>query len=148
MSAYAPVNFRHFTLGEPDEPVGTLQAKSTGGWSLNYTPGVMNTSEYVVRRLTPLECERLQGFPDGHTDLTGEDAIAILERMPQYAVADEDGKKKLERKVRKWCRECPDGPRYKSIGNSFATPVVRFLGERVQMVDSLSSSIEGDEFEI
>ena len=57
-----------------------------------------------VRRLTPIECERLQGFPDNHTMLSwrGKDAD-----------------------------ECPDGPRYKAIGNSMAVPVMRWIGERI-----------------
>ncbi|HFF7182008.1 Dam family site-specific DNA-(adenine-N6)-methyltransferase [Enterobacter hormaechei] len=57
-----------------------------------------------VRRLTPIECERLQGFPDNHTLIgwRGKDAT-----------------------------ECPDGPRYKAIGNSMAVPVMRWLGERI-----------------
>lgn len=57
-----------------------------------------------VRRLTPVECERLQGFPDEHTLIAwrGKDAA-----------------------------ECPDGPRYKAIGNSMAVPVMRWIGERI-----------------
>lgn len=57
-----------------------------------------------VRRLTPIECERLQGFPDNHTLIgwRGKDAV-----------------------------ECPDGPRYKAIGNSMAVPVMRWIGERI-----------------
>lgn len=57
-----------------------------------------------VRRLTPVECERLQGFPDDHTMIAwrGKDAA-----------------------------ECPDGPRYKAIGNSMAVPVMRWIGERI-----------------
>ncbi|WP_410198938.1 phage N-6-adenine-methyltransferase [Citrobacter braakii] len=57
-----------------------------------------------VRRLTPIECERLQGFPDNHTMIRwrGKDAA-----------------------------ECPDGPRYKAIGNSMAVPVMRWIGERI-----------------
>lgn len=57
-----------------------------------------------VRRLTPIECERLQGFPDNHTLIgwRGKDAA-----------------------------ECPDGPRYKAIGNSMAVPVMRWIGERI-----------------
>nr|DAG81849.1 MAG TPA: Cytosine specific methyltransferase [Caudoviricetes sp.] len=57
-----------------------------------------------VRRLTPVECERLQGFPDNHTliEWRGKDAA-----------------------------ECPDGPRYKAIGNSMAVPVMRWIGERI-----------------
>lgn len=57
-----------------------------------------------VRRLTPIECERLQGFPDNHTLISwrGKDAD-----------------------------ECPDGPRYKAIGNSMAVPVMRWIGKRI-----------------
>lgn len=57
-----------------------------------------------VRRLTPTECERLQGFPDGHT------------RIPWRGKPAED---------------CPDGPRYKALGNSMAVPVMRWIGERI-----------------
>lgn len=63
---------------------------------------------YVVRRLTPVECERLQGFPDGWTDI-GE-------------WVDSKGK----------TRSTTDGARYKALGNSFAVPVVRWIGERIQ----------------
>lgn len=57
-----------------------------------------------VRRLTPVECERLQGFPDNHTLISwrGKDAA-----------------------------DCPDGQRYKAIGNSMAVPVMRWIGERI-----------------
>ena len=58
----------------------------------------------AVRRLTPTECERLQGFPDGWT------------RIPYRGRPAE---------------ECPDGPRYKAIGNSMAVPVMRWIGERI-----------------
>jgi DNA (cytosine-5)-methyltransferase 1 len=61
-----------------------------------------------VRRLTPVECERLQGFPDGYTDI------------------------KLRGK------DTPDGPRYKALGNSMAVPVMRWIGERIEAVDKLS----------
>ena len=61
----------------------------------------------VVRRLTPLECERLQGFPDGWSDI-GE-------------WVDSKGKK----------RECSDGLRYKLMGNSIALPFWRWLAERM-----------------
>lgn len=99
---------------------------------------------YVVRRLTPLECERLQGFNDHHTDISGADPEDVFKRMPQWRQADESGKAAIERKVRRWCRECPDGPRYKAIGNSFAVPVVRWIGERIQEADALSSRKETD----
>lgn len=59
----------------------------------------------AVRRLTPVECERLQGFPDNHTEIPWRN---------------------------KPLSECPDGPRYKAIGNSKAVPVVRWIGQRIQ----------------
>lgn len=62
----------------------------------------------LVRRLTPLECERLQGFPDGHTLIAWKGKPA---------------------------EECPDGPRYKAIGNSMAVPVMRWIGKRIAAVD-------------
>lgn len=62
-----------------------------------------------VRRLTPTECERLQGFPDGYT--------AIPWR-------------------RKPADQCPDGPRYKALGNSMATNCMEWIGERIRLIDS------------
>jgi len=56
----------------------------------------------AVRRLTPVECERLQGFPDNYTNIK---------------------------------ENCPDGPRYKALGNSMAVPVMRWIGNRIQMVE-------------
>jgi DNA (cytosine-5)-methyltransferase 1 len=60
-----------------------------------------------VRRLTPTECERLQGFPDGWT------AIPWGKKTPE---------------------DCPDGPRYKALGNSMAVNVMCWIGERIQAV--------------
>ena len=140
---FQPIDFRHMNVGEEDDASGTLQAKPNGGYSLNYQPGVLEGHEgarYVVRRLIPVECERLQGFPDGWTDLTGDDPDEILSHMPQYREADEKGKRALERKVRKWCGECPDGPRYKAIGNSMAVPVMMLLGERIELVENMASN--------
>lgn len=72
------------------------------------TPIVFPTNDerMTVRRLTPLECERLQGFPDGWTD--------IQWRGREHA---------------------PDGPRYKALGNSMAVPVMRWIGEGIQLVE-------------
>ena len=69
--------------------------------------GVM-TNAMQVRRLTPTECERLQGFPDGYTNIPWR------------------GKP-----------ESPDGPRYKALGNSWAVPVARWVGERIQQVHEI-----------
>ena len=65
------------------------------------------TNAMAVRRLTPVECERLQGFPDNYTDI------------------------KLKGKP------TPDGPRYKALGNSMAVPVMAWIGKRIQEVESL-----------
>jgi DNA (cytosine-5)-methyltransferase 1 len=70
--------------------------------------GVMHNMQ--VRRLTPRECERLQGFPDDYT--------AIPWRGKPAA-------------------ECPDGPRYKALGNSMAVPVMRWIGQRIHEVNNV-----------
>jgi DNA (cytosine-5)-methyltransferase 1 len=77
----------------------TLHAKSDNACDL---PVVLRPN-MAVRRLMPVECERLQGFPDGYTNIPWR------------------GK-----------TESPDGPRYKALGNSWAVPVVRWIGNRIQ----------------
>jgi DNA (cytosine-5)-methyltransferase 1 len=67
-------------------------------------------SDMQVRRLTPTECERLQGFPDNYTQIPYRNKPA---------------------------ESCPDGPRYKAMGNSMAVPVMRWIGERINMVNKL-----------
>ena len=89
--------------------------------------------ESLVRRLTPTECERLQDFPDGWTDLTGwrytDGNVSSL--------ADATGKteKQVRTSLKKWTDDCPDGPRYKAIGNSMTTSVMRWLGMRIDAAD-------------
>ena len=63
-----------------------------------------------VRRLTPTECERLQGFPDNFTQIPYRNKSA---------------------------ENCPDGPRYKALGNSMAVPVMKWIGERIQQVEGI-----------
>ena len=75
----------------------------TGG---NNTPLV---NQSVIRRLTPIECERLQGFPCGYTEIP-------YNNRPHT----------------------PDGHRYKALGNSMAVPVIRWLGERINGIDARS----------
>jgi DNA (cytosine-5)-methyltransferase 1 len=65
-------------------------------------------SSMAVRRLTPVECERLQGFPDSYTDIKSKG------------------------------KPTPDGPRYKALGNSMAVPVMAWIGQRIQEVEQLS----------
>jgi DNA (cytosine-5)-methyltransferase 1 len=97
------VDCRNFTEG--GETNGTLQAKESGGQSLNLNNTVRQNM--VVRRLTPLECERLQGFPDHWTDL-GE-------------WTDSKGKRHKD----------ADSPRYKALGNSIALPPWKWLLKRL-----------------
>lgn len=99
--------------------------------------GYDDGGRYVVRRLTPVETERLQGFPDGHTDLSGCDVDAVTDSVAAslgYGAAEASA---LRRKVSRWSRSTPDGPRYKATGNSFAVPVVRWIGERIEMVSGI-----------
>jgi DNA (cytosine-5)-methyltransferase 1 len=64
-------------------------------------------TRWRVRRLTPAECERLQGFPDGYTDVPYRGKAAA------------------------------DGPRYKALGNSMAVNVMRWIGRRIEMVEAV-----------
>ena len=99
----AAVDCRNFT--ENGDVNGTLQAKESGGSSLNLN-NVCRQSN-VVRRLTPLECTRLQGFPDGWVDI-GE-------------WTDEKGRVHKE----------ADAPKYKALGNSIALPFWKWLLRRI-----------------
>jgi DNA (cytosine-5)-methyltransferase 1 len=92
---------------------------------------------YVVRRLTPMECERLQGFPDGWTNLTGSDPDAIAQKVGDALGYGDKERKALARKAAKWAADCPDTPRYKAMGNSMAVPVMRLIGRRVEAFDIL-----------
>ena len=68
---------------------------------------LMSGKQNYIRRLTPLECERLQGFPDNWTQIVWRGKPA---------------------------EQCPDSPRYKAIGNSMAVPVMRWIGERIKRI--------------
>jgi DNA (cytosine-5)-methyltransferase 1 len=91
-------------LNANENKMGTLLRGGQGG----RTDGVM-MANMAVRRLTPIECERLQGFPDGYTDIKP------------------NGK------------ETPDGHRYKALGNSMAVPVMRWIGERINSYETMRS---------
>jgi DNA (cytosine-5)-methyltransferase 1 len=79
---------------------GTLRRETHG-----HEPVVMQAM--AVRRLTPKECERLQGFPDNYTDIQAKG------------------------------KPTPDGPRYKALGNSMAVPVMAWIGQRIQEVEAI-----------
>ena len=83
----------------------TLQSfMGTGGCNVPMVQPAM-----AVRRLTPVECERLQGFPDNWSQIPWKGKPAD---------------------------QCPDGPRYKCAGNSMAVPVMRWIGEQIARVEA------------
>jgi len=84
-----------------DGTVGTLRRETHG-----HEPSIIQNM--AVRRLTPVECERLQGFPDNYTDIKPKG------------------------------KDTPDGSRYKALGNSMAVPVMAWIGKRIQMVEDES----------
>ena len=85
-----------------DEVVSTLRA------DMGDNRPAVATVDYIVRRLTPLECERLQGLPDGYT------------LIPHRG---------------KPASECPDTPRYKALGNGWAVNCARWICQRIQKHD-------------
>jgi DNA (cytosine-5)-methyltransferase 1 len=122
-------------IGQPGDPMNTLTKGDSHAVAYNISPGkgevkddIHVTDAHVsktidasasnpamhqggsaivqamaVRRLTPVECERLQGFPDNYSNIPWRKAA-----------------------------ESPDGPRYKALGNSWAVPVVAWIGKRIQ----------------
>jgi site-specific DNA-cytosine methylase len=93
------------TVAQPVTYAETAQTL-TAGYEFDYNDEKKAASHIVgmqVRRLTPVECERLQGFPDNYTNIP-------------WRKKDES----------------PDGPRYKALGNSWAVPNVRWIGKRIQ----------------
>lgn len=95
-------------VGANGDPAFTLLANHPHMVASEIGDKPAGVNPMLVRRLTPLECERLQGFPDEHTLIAWKGKPA---------------------------EECPDGPRYKAIGNSMAVPVMRWIGRRIAAVD-------------
>ena len=90
-------------IGQAGDPMNTLTAGDKH--AVAYQGQEPDLESMVVRRLTPVECERLQGFPDGWTMIPWRGKEA---------------------------ESCPDSPRYKAIGNSMAVPVMNWIGRRLQ----------------
>jgi DNA (cytosine-5)-methyltransferase 1 len=102
-----PVAFDTYNQTVTGDTTQTLCSRGdTPGGSAHLVPAIQTAMQ--VRRLTPEECERLQGFPDGYTNIPWR------------------GKS-----------ESPDGPRYKALGNSWAVPVVRWIGQRIDCLANL-----------
>lgn len=99
-----PLMFRQKRFGDycQDDVAGTCQARDRGDGTGNIVQNAM-----TIRRLTPMECERLQGFPDGWTDIGDW--------------TDSKGKK----------RQTTDAVRYKALGNSIALPPWKWVLKRL-----------------
>ena len=95
-------SIQNFTPGDP-----SFTLKKGGSQHGVLTP-------MAVRRLTPVECERLQGFPDNWSRISWKGKPA---------------------------EECPDGPRYKCAGNSMAVPVMRWIGEAIARYEAKRTQV-------
>ena len=117
--------------GAPSEIVPPLKAQSGETGKGDAAPLLINSMK--VRRLTPVECERLQGFPDNYTKIEWYECCRIkfpLE-LGKYGCVNCEGEKPAR------LRTAADGPRYKALGNSMAVPVMRWIGERIALVDAI-----------
>ena len=98
-----PVGTDLYNLSITGDVAATMSTE--GSTSTGTGPTVMQSM--AVRRLTPKECERLQGFPDNYTDIKSKN------------------------------KPTPDGPRYKALGNSMAVPVMAWIGQRIEQVEAI-----------
>lgn len=112
---------------------GKIYEEYTVGLDVNSPPPALLTATQV-RRLTTRECERLQGFPDDYTNIPWK----------LYQECERKGWSYEAELVKRGLRlhgctadYCPDGPRYKALGNSKAVPVVRWIGKRIEAVEEI-----------
>lgn len=114
--------------------ISSTLTKSAGQGNGETQNGAFVLKNMAVRRLTPVECERLQGFPDNHTliptekrkQITAEEYVYLRHHFPNMTAEEA-------------YRLAADGPRYKAIGNSMAVPVMRWIGERIMKAISEAS---------
>ena len=134
----AGVDCRNFT--ESPELYPTLQAKSNGGQSLNYSGAVR--TQYIVRRLTPTECSRLQGFPDfwGHpdtkTEFTDEEYEFWLNVRNTHAeINGKTVKPYTKDQMLNWYNKLhTDSSEYKLWGNGIALPTALYMMQGIAEV--------------
>ena len=107
----------HTSDGVVADPITTTEGKTWENAGNNGRLRNCVQEPMAVRRLTPRECERLQGFPDDYT-------LIPWRKKP--------------------AEDCPDGPRYRALGNSMAVPVMRWIGERIEAVDRIPNTGEPD----
>jgi len=101
------IAFNMHKSGNEASSLGISEDRTDCSRAFDKSPFAVMTPGCAVRRLTPTECERLQGFPDGHTLIPWRGKMAA------------------------------DGPRYKALGNSMAVPVMRWIGERILKLNSI-----------
>lgn len=89
-----------------------------------------------VRRLMPIECERLQGFPDNHTRILSWNGWRKIAEDETPESCREKGLQIKQTKSGKWRVKDVDSPRYKAIGNSWAVNCAEWIGERIQMMET------------
>ena len=134
----AGVDCRNFT--ESPELYPTLQAKSNGGQSLNYSGAVR--TQYIVRRLTPTECARLQGFPDGwghpdHKDSFTEDEYRfwLNVRNTHAEINGKAVKSYTKDQMLTWYNKLhTDSSEYKLWGNGIALPTALYMMQGIAEV--------------
>jgi len=100
------VRATHAVVQAPTITASNDPSRSPQSSEVTQQVAAVHEASLTVRRLTPIECERLQGFPDDYT------------KIPYRG---------------KPAEKCPDGPRYKACGNSMAVPVMRWIGERIDL---------------
>jgi DNA (cytosine-5)-methyltransferase 1 len=138
----------HSQMGTGGNNVPLVYTKTAHPQNAEESQGVCHNA--TVRRLLPVECERLQGFQDGHTvpcfrpeDITDELVERFVEIHYEWSKIEngDKAKRKSAKQVREWLAKisnpdtCPDAPRYKAVGNSMAVNCMEWLGRRIQMVE-------------
>ena len=131
------------SIGASEKVTHTLQAKANGGQSLNCTPSVLTSGKpprkYIIRRLTPLECCRLQGFPDGWGDLPEKENMTDEEfafwqavRNTYARINSKATKSYTSSALLKWYNKLhTDSAEYKMWGNGIALPCAKFIMEGI-----------------
>jgi DNA (cytosine-5)-methyltransferase 1 len=131
-----------FGIGEDTDPAFTLTkahshavafAPAEVGPTIGSSGPPYSRTGMQVRRLTPKECERLQGFPDGYTRIPNWSGWRALDENETPEQCRAEGLEvKQNKKTGKWRVKDVDGPRYKALGNSWAVPVVKWIGTRIK----------------
>src|SRR5579885_549157 len=116
--------------GAPDIIAPPLKAQSGSTGKGDGAPLV--ASWVAVRRLTPRECERLQGFPDDWTLVPN-----YRQKLRPDEILEVAGYLRISLDEARRLGATPDGPRYKAIGNSMAVPVMHWIGARIDHVDRI-----------